>query len=78
MQEEESAPICAPGRPRVITAERVRAIAVLRAEGLTWPKIGLQLGLKPETCRRAVWASRRAGTAVENPPAAAKNPPPEA
>lgn len=77
MEERESVTTRAAGRPRVITPENVRAIALLRAEGLTWPKIGLQLGMKPETCRRAVWASRKAGRAVENPSATAKNPPPE-
>jgi hypothetical protein len=61
------------GRPRLVTAEIAQKIATFRSEGLSWPAIGQRLGLKPETCRRALWVVRNAPEAVGNPPALVKN-----
>jgi hypothetical protein len=62
------------GRPRKATPEKVGEIERLRAEGLTWPQIGSRLGLNSETCRRALWAVKKARRAVGNPPEAVSNP----
>jgi hypothetical protein len=61
------------GRPRQLTREKVEEAARLRAEGLQWEAIGQRLGLKAETCRRALWAVKKAGRAVGNPPNAVNN-----
>lgn len=63
------------GRPRKVTAERIEEAHRLRAEGLSWEAVGQRLGLKAETCRRAVWAVKKASRAVGNSPAAVNNPP---
>jgi hypothetical protein len=55
------------GRPRKVTPERVAKIEALRARGVRWEKIGRELGLNPETCRRAFWAVKRAQRTVGNP-----------
>ena len=67
-----------PGRPRKVTPERIEEAVQLRSEGLTWEGVGQRLGLKPETCRRAVWAVRKARGAVGNPPGPVNNPRAEA
>jgi hypothetical protein len=62
------------GRPRIVGPEHVRLIANLRGSKLSWKEIGLRLGLKPETCRRALWAVKKSGRAVGNPPDGVNNP----
>jgi hypothetical protein len=66
------------GRPRKVTLERIEEAVRLRSEGLTWEGVGQRLGLKPETCRRAVWAVRKVRGAVGNPPGPVNNTPTEA
>jgi hypothetical protein len=65
------------GRPRKVSSEALDDVARLRAEGVVWRIIGLRLGLNPETCRRALWAVKKASRAVENPPRAVNNSQPE-
>jgi hypothetical protein len=63
-----------PGRPRKVTPAGIEEAVRLRSEGLSWEGVGRRLGLKPETCRRAVWAARKGRRAVGNPPASVNNP----
>lgn len=49
-----------PGRPRLVTQEVAQKAADLRAEGKTWATVAQHVGLKAETCRRAVLDLRRA------------------
>ena len=56
----------ARGRPRIVTAETVDRALKLRAAGCGWTEIGLRLGLRSETCRRAVWEARCVRKAVVN------------
>lgn len=65
------------GRPRKATAGKMAEIERLRADRLSWPEIGRRVGLNPETCRRAIWAVRKARSAVGNPPAPVNNLPAE-
>lgn len=53
----------------MLTPEIIDQIAYLRSVRYAWREIGLLLGLKPETCRRALWAAKRARRAVGNSPA---------
>ncbi len=62
------------GRPRKVTAEKLREITSLRASGAAWPEIAQRLGLKAETCRRAAWAAKRARGGVGNSPDPVNNP----
>ena len=48
-----------PGRPRIVTPELVRKAVDLRAEGKPWATVAQHVGLKAETCRRAVLDMRR-------------------
>jgi hypothetical protein len=52
------------GRPRRLTADKVRQIVRLREEGLTWAQVGQATGLASETARRALWALKNARKAV--------------
>jgi hypothetical protein len=62
------------GRPRKITPESTRTIATLRSARLSWRDIGERLSLNPETCRRALWAAKKASGAVGIPPEPVNNP----
>ena len=66
------------GRPRLVTSVALETIAGLRLERYSWKQIGLRVGLNPETCRRALWAVKKAGRAVGNSPVTVNNPAPEA
>ena len=48
----------------MVNPETPARIAELRALGLPWKQIGLQLELNPETCRRTFWVERKAGRAA--------------
>ncbi len=48
------------GRPRRVTPELVSKAEVLRRQGLPWAVIAQRVGLRAETCRSAVWKSKRA------------------
>jgi hypothetical protein len=61
------------GRPKKATPAKIAEIGELRRLGVPWVQVGLRLGLNPETCRRALWAVRKARRAVENPPARASD-----
>ncbi|MCI4331371.1 MAG: hypothetical protein L3K19_05940 [Thermoplasmata archaeon] len=61
----------------MVTEATLGAILALRSERYGWKQIGLTLGLKPETCRRAVWAAKKASRTVGNPPATVNNLVPE-
>lgn len=58
------------GRPLQLTPGLVTEIGQLRAAALSWKEIGLRLGRNPETCRRALWAVKKARRAVGNSPTA--------
>jgi hypothetical protein len=62
------------GRPRKATPGKVAEIERLRADGLSWPDIGRLVALNPETCRRAVWAVKKARGAVRNSAGPVNNP----
>ena len=55
-----------PGRPRKLTPEAVEQARGLRGAGHSWPQIAQLVGLKAESIRRAVYASRIARGPVEN------------
>ncbi len=55
------------GRPKLRTEEIGRRILELKAKGLTWADVGRQVGLAPETCRKAYRDLRRG---AQNPPQA--------
>lgn len=43
-----------PGRPRLVTPDAVARIRTLRGTGMKWAQIAQVVGMKSETCRRAV------------------------
>jgi DNA invertase Pin-like site-specific DNA recombinase len=47
------------GRPRAVTIQLARKAESLRAEGKSWAVVAQSVGLKSETCRRAVLDLRR-------------------
>jgi len=49
-----------PGRPRLVTLDLALRVANLRGTGLSWASVAQRVGLKSETCRRAVLDLRRA------------------
>lgn len=55
-----------PGRPRKLTPEAVQRARELRILNHTWPQIAQEIGLKAESIRRAVWASKPRPGAVDN------------
>ncbi len=55
-----------PGRPRLVTREAVDRALSLREQGVPWAKVAQHVGLRAETCRRAVLDRRRAVRAAEN------------
>lgn len=66
------------GRPRRVTPELMGKIGELRRSGLPWKDVARRVGLPAETCRKASWLLKRAGLAVDNPPASQTVPvPPE-
>jgi hypothetical protein len=64
------------GRPRIVTPEKFEQIARLRGSGAKWEEVGRKVGLKPETCRRALWAVKKARGSVGNSPETVNNPSP--
>ncbi len=52
------------GRPRRVTPELVSKAGLLRRQGLPWAAVAQRVGLPAETCRRAVYESRKAGGGV--------------
>lgn len=56
-----------PGRPRLVTGWLVLRTVELRRSGWKWKDIGREVGLAPETCRRAVYDFRRLRRTVGNP-----------
>jgi DNA invertase Pin-like site-specific DNA recombinase len=56
------------GRPRRVTPEIALRVRQLRGTGLRWSQVAQAVGLPAETCRKTVWALKRAGSAVVNPP----------
>jgi DNA invertase Pin-like site-specific DNA recombinase len=66
------------GRPRRVTPTVMEKITELRRSGLPWKDVARRVGLPAETCRKASWLLKRAGLAVDNPPASQTVPvPPE-
>ena len=57
------------GRPRRVTPTVMEKITELRRSGLPWKDVARRVGLPAETCRKASWLLKRAGLAVDNPPA---------
>jgi DNA invertase Pin-like site-specific DNA recombinase len=55
-----------PGRPRKLTPEAIQRARELRILNHTWPQIAQEVGLKAESIRRAVWASKPRPGAVVN------------
>ena len=58
-----------PGRRRVVTtelAEKARKVRESREPAMPWPDVARRVGLKAETCRRAVWELKRSGVGVGN------------
>jgi len=55
-----------PGRPRRVEPRAVVQARTLRETGHSWPQIAQLIGLKAETIRRAVWASKTRPVAVDN------------
>lgn len=55
------------GRPRRVTPELVSKAEVLRRQGLPWAEVARRVGLPAETCRRAVYQSKRSVAGVQNP-----------
>ncbi len=47
------------GRPRRVTPELVSKAEVLRRQGFPWAEVARRVGLPAETCRRAVYQSKR-------------------
>ena len=45
--------------------EHIEEIVRLRAASLSWAEIGSSLGLRPETCRRALWAVKKSLSTVQ-------------
>jgi hypothetical protein len=74
---------CAPvhpgrrGRPPKVGPLDLSEIETLRSAGKHWKEIGLELGLKPETCRRALWAVKKSQKGVGNSPERPLGPFPE-
>jgi DNA invertase Pin-like site-specific DNA recombinase len=56
------------GRPRKVTPELARRAAHLRGSGLAWREVAQRVGLRIETCRKAVWQIQHAARGVVNPP----------
>jgi DNA invertase Pin-like site-specific DNA recombinase len=56
-----------PGRPRLVTPELVSKALELRLKGEQWSSVAQHVGLKAETCRRAVLDYRKAAGAAQNP-----------
>jgi len=56
-----------PGRPRRVETKAVVQARTLKENGYSWPQIAQLIGLKAETIRRAVWASKTRPGAVVNP-----------
>lgn len=52
------------GRPRRVTPELVSKADVLRRQGLPWAAVARRVGLPAETCRRAVYQTKKAARAV--------------
>lgn len=52
------------GRPRRVTPELVSRAEVLRRQGFSWAEVARRVGLPAETCRRAVYQSKRPVGAV--------------
>ncbi len=58
-----------PGRRRIVTpelADKARKVRESREPPVPWPDVARRVGLKAETCRRAVWDLKRAGVGVGN------------
>ncbi len=53
-----------PGRPRRVTPELVSKAEALHRQGLPWRIVAQRVGLPAETCRNAVWRSKRAAGGV--------------
>jgi DNA invertase Pin-like site-specific DNA recombinase len=54
------------GRPRKVTPELARRAAHLRGSGLAWREVAQRVGLRIETCRKAVWQIQHAARGVVN------------
>lgn len=52
------------GRPRRVTVELVSKAEVLRRQGLSWAAVARRVGLPAETCRRSVYAAKKAAGTV--------------
>ncbi|MCI4324854.1 MAG: recombinase family protein [Thermoplasmata archaeon] len=49
-----------PGRPSVVTPQKVTAAIRLRKQEKSWAEVAQHVGLKVETIRKAVWQAQRA------------------
>jgi hypothetical protein len=56
------------GRPKKVTPAILAEVESLRARGVSWAEVAVSVALKPETCRRALWAVRKSRGAVGNSP----------
>ncbi len=56
-----------PGRPRKLSPEALERARALRSMGHSWAQTAQLVGLKAETLRRAIWATKPRPGAVVNP-----------